>query len=85
MRADRPPHTSAATLRLTEEVAEGLEPDVIDDLAAGQTLDSDMQAGRSLHDAAVAAGYADPAARILVDRYRTFLDEQAHRDQLPLF
>lgn len=82
----RNPDTEATcALGLTPEDARQLDPETIEDLLAGRALDEDIRSGAMLHEAAVAVGHTDSAARTLLNRYRQFVEDRNRRDQIALF
>ncbi|MBY6412881.1 urea amidohydrolase [Rhodococcus sp. BP-252] len=59
--------------------------DAIDELAVGRDVDTALDAGSSTRDIAEQTGYTETVLLDLQHRYRTFRDECAAREQIPLF
>ncbi|RRQ25329.1 urea amidohydrolase [Rhodococcus sp. Eu-32] len=76
-----------AILRARLDAADvaGLDADEIDDLAAGRDVDDALNTGQSISEAAATIGHTDAVATDLRNRFRTFRDGLAARDQITLF
>lgn len=87
MNDDEQQRRRAAILRARFDAAVvvGLDADEIDDLAAGRDVDDALKASQSISEAAAIIGHTDAVATDLRNRYRTYRDGLAARDQIALF